>query len=168
MLRYVGMKKNRCAFTHPKELEGFLGAKLPSWLVWSGLSLWNVPRVFQSFGKTVHLDRRPCKTGFALLRHIYGTTLLSSSAALWLVKDCIARKKPCAVQLSMGLKGIKNHMVFVLGYTSDGLLVLDTHEVPEFGYERVSGANPDQYIFYISDDVFRAQWALWSKVYHLE
>jgi hypothetical protein len=69
----------------------------------------------------------------------------------------------CGIDISLGMQGLLDHVVFVYGYDAENLYVVDTHNVPQLGYEQVDDRYP--FLFKLSKKVVTEKWTAFGRVW---
>ena len=72
-----------------------------------------------------------------------------------------------AVGIDLGLKygGLLDHIMFVYGYDTESLYVIDTHKVPMLEYEKLSQGN--KYFMKLPKAIVGKRWTRFGRVWEL-
>lgn len=123
------------------EEERVFGWCIPSWLIWTGLSFVKVPALLKKHGLELRINRVAITSWFGFLLATIGRHRLSFEEAVTEVKLAIDQQRVSGIDISIRMKGLIDHVMFVYAYDEDGLCVFDTHFVREAGYQKLTRDN---------------------------
>ncbi len=70
------------------------------------------------------------------------------------------------IDLSLGLGGLLDHILFVYGYDVENLYVFDTHQVPKLEYEKIT--EDGRYIMKIPKYIIKKHWSIFERVWEVK
>lgn len=78
------------------------------------------------------------------------------------VECAIDSNAAVGIDISLGMLGLLDHVLFVYGYDDDNFFVFDTHRVSRLEYEPIDGNN---FYFRLSKRVIRDRWTRFGRVW---
>ena len=78
------------------------------------------------------------------------------------MEECIDQNIACGIDISLGLGGLLDHIVFVYGYDDTHLYVADTHETQALGYEAMPTA---PFLFKLAKTEIEKRWTRFGRVW---
>jgi hypothetical protein len=86
--------------------------------------------------------------------------------AITKVEKAIDNDSVVGIDISLGLGGLLDHVMFVYGYDEDAFYVCDTHAVAGLEYIRVSSVAG--HFMKLPKDVVRKRWTRFGRVWELK
>lgn len=145
------------------EKEGALGLRLPSWLMWTQLQFLFLPRFLKENEITLFINKQQISSFFDFVSAILFSRM-SYTKAVALVESVIDREEAVGIDISLGVGGLLDHVMFVYGYDKENFYVCDTHQVPNLEYEKI---DTEAYFMKLPKAVIKKRWTLFGRVWEL-
>lgn len=150
---------------NPVEIERrrLFGFPVPAWLAWTQIQYYKVPALLKERGFTLYINDERIHSLFSLMwallfsRKSYGDATRQ-------IQTCVDRDEVCAVDVALKWEGLLDHVLFVHGYDSENLYVIDTHKVPYLEYERIGEVG---WYFRLPKSIVQKRWRTFSRVWRV-
>ena len=154
----------------PVEIEKkkIFGTLLPSWLIWTCLPFYKVPRLLIERRLVLVINKFFINSFFDFFRAMVSPKRLSADEALHIVESTINNGSTCGIDMSIGLGGLNDHVLFVFGYDSKNLYVFDTYIVQKIRYQKVTPPSDNRFIMKLPKETVRNMWSRFGRVWVVE
>lgn len=155
---------------NPVEIDKrkLFGKPLPSWLVWTCLPFYKVPKLFAAKGLVLTINEVLIDSFLGFLRAMISPKFLTADEALRIVEESVNKKAACGIDISVSFGGLVNHVMFVSGYDSENLYVFDTHNVKKIKYEKITPPKNNRFVMRLSKKTVRDMWSRFGRVWIVE
>ena len=166
-LNYYYPQKYNPKKLNPVEIEksGAFGIKLPVWLIWTGLSFYKIPRLFQTLDLTLEINNRKIGTFVDFIKALLPTKPKLFNQGLAMIKNSVDEQKVCGIDISVSLGGLVDHVMFVYGYDENNLYVFDTNQVTKIKYEKITETLDNRFIMRLPFDEIEKRWSRFNRVW---
>lgn len=98
---------------------------------------------------------------------IYATLLVRKECAVAIkeIEHSIDCNEVAGVDISLGMSGLLDHVLFVYGYDADNLYVFDTHRVSRLEYVPIEGST---FYYRLPKSVIRHRWTRFGRVWSVK
>lgn len=154
----------------PKEIEErkIFGISLPDWLIWTTLSFYKMPIFLAKKGLVLRINQKTINSSLDFFKAMIFPRYLSADEALEMVEDCIKNGTTIGIDISIGLGGLIDHVLFVFGYDIENLYVFDTHNVEQIKYSKLTPDEDKRFIMKLPKEVVRNMWSRFGRVWVIE
>lgn len=153
---------------NPNEVDKkkLFGTPLPTWLAWTMIPLARAPKFFKSQGLQVVINEKKVSSFIGLLDAILFSRK-SYVDAIQNIEQCVDGNIACGIDLSIGLGGLWDHIVFVYGYDEESLYICDTHTalVEKLHYEKMPEG---VFLFKLSKSEIKKRWTRFGRVWKVQ
>jgi len=164
-LHYLFPEKFNANSLSPLCLEKILGLALPPWLMWTQLQFIYLPKYLRENSTELYINTRKINTFMDFFVSIVFSRI-DISNAIAKVEKTIDNDGVVGIDISLGLGGLLDHVMFVYGYDEDAFYVCDTHAVAGLEYTRVSSVAG--HFMKLPKDVVRKRWTRFGRVWELK
>lgn len=166
-LNYYYPQKYNPKNLNPVEIEknGVFGFKLPAWLIWTGLSFYKIPKLFQTLDLILEINNKKVETFFDFLKALLFIKPRPFDQSLIMIKNTVDEQKVCGIDISVSLGGLVDHVMFVYGYDENNLYVFDTHQATKIKYEKMTEASDTRFIMKLPFDEIEKRWSRFNRVW---
>lgn len=151
---------------NPVEIDRqkLFGTPTASWLAWTQVQFKNVGRYLKQQDLSLSINERPITSYGSFVRAIIFSRY-SCDSALTRVQAAVDENSAAGIDVSLGIGGLFDHILFVYGYDEKNLYVCDTHQVPRLEYR-----STDQHplLFKLPKDIIRARWTRFGRVWEVK
>jgi hypothetical protein len=147
------------------EHEGVFGLRMPWWMMWSGLQFTKVPRVLKQNGLYLTINGKKIENHLDFLLAFVLPKKFSADYALSEVETHVNQGKVSAIDISISMFGLVDHVLFIYGYDDENLFVFDTLKLPALEYEKQTNENDGRFIMKLSKEIIRKRWSRWGRVW---
>lgn len=168
VLHYYQPNKYNPQNLNPKQIEdvGVFGARLPWWFMWSSLQFTRVPKLMRDAGLELCINNRHIKSFASFFWSIAAPRRVSVEDALRVVEDSIDKKEVVGIDISLGLFGLVDHILFVYAYDAENLYVFDTHDLgKKLEYEKLTPESDNRFIMKLPKSIIRKRWTRFGRVW---
>jgi len=152
----------------PTEIDRrrMFGFPLPSSLVWTCLPFYKIPSLFKNLRLALSINGEPVQNFFQLFIALAGSHSMTADEGFSLIERAIDDGHVAGIDISLGLGGLKDHVMFVYGYDTDSFYVFDTHIVPELEY--IKTTRDERFIMKLPRFIARERWTRWSRAWVIQ
>ena len=143
-----------------------LGISLPWWLMWSQLQFLYLPKFLLSLNLQLNINGRVIKSFPSLFMALSVPTSLNVNDKIREIEQAVNNGYASGIDISIGLGGLLDHVLFVYGYDEYNFYVFDSHQVPKLEYEKIT--NNDQYYMKLPKSVVTQRWSRFGRVWFLK
>lgn len=164
-LNYYFKDKYNSTTNNPVELEvsHSLGLRLPWWLMWSQLQFLYLP----GFMKREHLEftinGKQIRSFFSLLSAISWPQKSNVQDRIREIEKAVDGGYASGIDISLGMGGLLDHVMFVYGYDEVNLYVFDSHQVPHLEYQKMT--SDDKFYFRLPKSIIAKRWTVFGRVW---
>ncbi len=144
------------------------GVPMPSWLVWTCLPFYKIPKLLSEKGLVLKINGLQINSFLAFVKSMLLPKFLTADEIFGVVETSINSKSVCGVDITIGLGGLIDHVLFVLGYDVENLYVIDTHVVEEIQYEKLTAENDPRFFMKLPKGVVSRMWSRFGRVWVIE
>lgn len=140
------------------------GKPMPANLAWTQIQFKDAPEFLSGYKLQLSINDKKIKSYYDFVNAI----LFSRKRLDQAFKDiesAVDANQACGIDVSLGLGGLLDHVVFVYGYDDENLYIIDTHNVPELEYELVDPKHP--FLFKLSRKTIEARWTIFGRVWNV-
>ena len=145
------------------EKSGIFGIQLPSWLIWTGLSFYKIPKLFSSLNLELEINSKRIKSFFDFNQALLFIKPKPIQESLEMIRNAIDDGNACGIDIGVSLGGLVDHVMFVYGYDDNNLYVFDTNKVEQIDYEKITDDN--RYIMRLSFKEIEKRWTRFNRVW---
>ncbi|MBI2623414.1 MAG: hypothetical protein HYW65_02450 [Candidatus Liptonbacteria bacterium] len=162
-LNYYYPEKFNNTLNNPTEIDGkkLFGTPVPAWLAWTQIQFWKVPQFLRA--QNLQLFINSCAiTSFANFAGAILSSKTSFAEAIRGIERAVDEDTASGIDISLGMGGLLDHVVFVYGYDTENLYVVDTHKVESLGYTATSG---NKLLFKLAKEEIQKRWTRFGRVW---
>jgi len=147
-LHYHHPDKFNPKLNNPAQIErdNLFGLRLPWWLMWTQLQFKNLPSMLSALDLELAVNGARIGSSYALLKALSLPGNMDVQHAIREVQKSVDQGQASAIDISLGLHGLIDHVLFVYGYDESNLYVFDTHQVRGLEYQKMDQANGSFYM----------------------
>lgn len=139
------------------------GFPVNSMFAWTMIQFFKVPILFKELKLLLSINSRPIRTFGNFITSIINPNQISAEDAINEVEENINKNYAVGINISLGLFGFLDHVMFVYGYDENNLYVFDTHQAVGLEYKKIT--EDKRYIMKISKDVIRKRWTRFGRIW---
>jgi len=168
VLNYYFPSKYNPTNKNPEQIEkeGIFGLKLPTALIWTTLTFLKVPKLFKKHGLKLIINELEIKSYIDFIHSMFMPAKVNFRKANRVICSCIHQGKAVGIDLSLGLFGLKDHIMFVYGYDDDNFYVFDSHKVKKLRYTKTT--KDSRFIMKLPKSEIKRRWRRFSRVWVVE
>lgn len=162
------------------------GLILPWWLTWTQLQFIFLPRFLRSQGLNLQINGNKINNflDFFLaitvpnsFRSVFFASafakdkskcVISADDAIVKVQKAVDAGLATGIDISMGLGGLMDHVMFVYGYDEENFYIFDSHIVRNLNYEKVQGFKDDNFYMKLPKSEVKNRWTKFGRVWVLK
>src|SRR3989344_5328369 len=114
---------------HNVEEQGLFGISVPATLAWTQLQFVRVVKYLNHKGLKLSINQKLINSFPDFFRATLFSRIGYDDAMLSIIK-CVDSNAVAGIDISVGLFGLLDHVIFVYGYDDDNLYVFETTETP--------------------------------------
>ena len=149
--------------------EEILGLDVPSAFAWTALRVGRAPSYFAHHCAKMFVDGVPVGSYGEFFRRLIIGWLrrpIVASDAEATIAELLSDNHPVAV--SLPLRGFcRGHVAFVYGVCHEGFIVIDSLEVPDVGYRKLTPDGDPRLIMLLPFEEFRKRWGRGGGIWHV-
>jgi len=164
-LNYYYKDKFNSKINNPVALEqsGLLGMKLPWWLMWTQLQFFRLPKFLKQNGLELIINKRIIDSFSALFFALSIPRSDKIQTKIKEVEEAIRDGYVAGIDISLGMGGLLDHVMFVYGYDDNNLYVCDTHQVEKLEYQKLTDDN--RYYMKLPKSIIEKRWTMYGRVW---
>lgn len=140
-----------------------LGFSLPWWLMWTQLQFIYLPKFISKLNLELSINYKAINTFFDLFTAIALPRKSNVDEEIKKIKNAVDVGYACGIDVSLGLSGLLDHILFVYGYDGNNFYIFDTHKVPGLEYEKIT--EDDRFIMKLPKNIVRKRWSRFGRVW---
>jgi len=140
------------------------GRPVSSSFAWTQIQFANVANFLNQKDLKLTINDLDIKGYFSFV----GATLFARKEyndAIKTVECAIDCNEAVGIDISLGMSGLLDHVLFVYGYDDDNFYVFDTHRVSHLEYESIEGSN---FYYRLSKKVVGSRWTRFGRVWSVK
>jgi hypothetical protein len=139
------------------------GLHLPSYLAWTQLQFLRVPALFASHGLKLSINTRAITSWWQFVRGILFSRMTTTQAIEY-IQARIRQNRAVGIDISLGMYGLLDHVLFVYGYDSEGFIVFETTKT-KLAYTCL---DEEKGIFHLPYTEIGRRWTRFGRVWCVE
>jgi hypothetical protein len=158
---------NKC---NPVQIEKqkIFGLPLPSWLVWTCLPFYKIPKLFRDNNLVLYINDIKIDSFIKFVRVIMFPPKLSFTDCLNKIINSVNDGVVNGVDISLGFGGLYDHVLFVYGYDESNLYVFDTHVVDIIDYKKTTPDFDKRYIMILPINEIKKRWTRFGRFWEVK
>jgi len=151
--------------------ERAIGRPTPPELVWTGISFSKLIDYLTQAGLEILINGVLCSTQTDFQKALWWPKKISHTTAMSLAYEALKKNQSVGIDISMGLAGLANHVMFVWAIRDNDFVVFDTHKVPRLEYGHFDAdidgfpPNPQRFIMRLPLKTIENRWRRFSRVW---
>lgn len=141
--------------------------RVPVGLIWTGLSFHKIPKLLASLGLVLRINRKAVNTYVTFIKCLLPLNHQDYKQGIQDLERAIDERKAAGLDISIGLGGLIDHVMFVYGYDEENFYVFDTHEAIDC-YEKITKRDDDRHIMKLPKTEVQKRWTIFSRVWVIE
>lgn len=141
--------------------HNLLGVPVTPWLAWTQLQFWKAAKFLAKYDLVLSINGRTVR-GYSSFVYAILFSRNSLDEALLRVCAAVDEGEVAGIDISLGLYGLLDHVLFVYGYDNDNLYVFDTHTVTDLEYVQTD-THPHLYV--LPKEVVKKRWTRFGRVW---
>lgn len=151
---------------NPVEIDNLrlFGRPTHSLFAWTQIQFANVASFLNQKSLKLYINEYEIK---GYLTFVYANLFVRKAYedSIRAVEDAIDCNEAVGIDISLGVSGLLDHVLFVYGYDEDNFYVFDTHKVKHLEYEPIDRSN---FYYLLSKDTIRARWTKFGRVWSVK
>jgi hypothetical protein len=139
---------------------------MPAFLIWTCLPFFKVPSLMRKMRLRLSINGARITNFLTFFIAMIGTHSVTADDGFQLIEDAIDKGHTAGIDISLGMGGLLDHIMFVHGYDDENFYVFDTHVMPGLEYARTT--NDDRFIMRLPKDIARRRWTRWNRAWVIE
>ena len=157
--------------THTKnatwlEKSHSLGISLPWWLMWTQLQFLYLPRFLSKLKLQLTINGRTIKSFYSLFITLSIPTRSNVHNKIKEIENAVDNGYASGIDISLGLGGLIDHVLFVHGYDVSNFYVFDSHQVSKLEYDKMT--NDSRYYMKLPKSIVERRWSKFGRVWILK
>lgn len=162
---YLPQEFNRSK-NNPQEIDrlALFGLPMPPHFAWTQIQFANIAKLLNKYNLRLYINDIEIKGYFSM---VYGILFSRKSykTAIADIETAINMGEATGIDISLGMYGLVDHVLFVYGYDDLNLFVFDSHHVPILEYERI---HPDVFYFKLPKKLIKARWTKFGRIWKIK
>lgn len=148
---------------NPQDIDrqGLLGTPVPAWLSWTQVQFKRTAEFLGRYGLTLRINDHKISGYWSFVCAILFSRK-DVDIALSQIYAAIDAGKVAGIDISLGLGGLLDHVLFVYGYDDENLYVFDTHTI--LGLEYIQTTIRPQ-LYKLPNNIIRSRWTRFGRVW---
>lgn len=148
----------------PEQIDkiGLFGVAMHPLFAWTQVQFFRAPRLFEKEGLLWYINDIKIKGYWSFVYSILFSRK-PYSEAISEIERSVNNNEAVGVDISLGMYGLLDHVLFVYGYDEDNFYVFDTHKVLGLEYEVIRENN----YFKLPKSVIKKRWTTFGRVWKL-
>ncbi len=154
-----------------KQFERAIGWPTPPSLVWTGLPFIGLIDFLNRNNLELSINDALCRSRIDLWKALWWPKKISHLKALSIAHAALSKKCAVGIDISMGLNGLANHVMYVWAIRDNDMIVFDTHKVRGLEYEHLLvdadglPLYPEKFVMRLPLSVIENRWKRWNRVW---
>jgi len=120
-------------FEDLKSMDTSLGTRVPSFFAWSLFQFSKIGKFLKGNNLKLEINNKEVNN-FMNFFNAISYSKIKYEEAIEKIEESIDNNISCGIDVSIGLGGLLDHVMFVFGYDEENLYIIDTHFVEDLGY----------------------------------
>jgi len=165
VLHYLYPDKYNALINNPQCIKkhNIFGLPIHSWFAWTLLQFIYVPKLLYEYDLELFINNKQINSFLDFYKVLLKPTKITTAQGIQEIEIAIDKGFVSGVDISLGLGGLTDHLMFVYGYDKNNLYVFDTHEVEGLEYEKLTSDN--RFFMKLPKWVVQKRWALFGRVW---
>jgi|TARA_Y100000310_G_scaffold162451_1_gene162429 ABC-type glycerol-3-phosphate transport system substrate-binding protein len=146
--------------------EHLFGIPMPAMFAWTQLQFIYIPQLLRKYNLELSINGKKITNFLEFLLAIMIPSFQSIDKVLQKVIDNVDGKIVTGIDISIGIGGLLDHVLFVYGYDDGYLYVIDTHQLEKLEYKKIGSGN--NYLMKLSKDIVRKRWGPFGRVWSIQ
>lgn len=164
-LNYYYPNQYNSSACNPVQLEKnhLLGFSLPWWIMWAQLQFLYLPKFLSSLNLQLIIDNKVIKSFPSLLLALSIPKNSNVQDKIKEVEQAVDSGHASGIDISLGMNGLLDHVMFVYRYDESNFYVFDSHQVSNLEYEKADGEN--RYYMKLPKSIVIKRWSKFGRVW---
>jgi hypothetical protein len=164
-LNYYFPERFNDAIYNPTEIDEkkIFGQPTPSWLSWTQVQFVSVPKLLAEHNLSWFINNQKITSYFLLVSAILFSRK-SYNDAISEIEECVDNDTVCAIDVGLAWFGLLDHVLFVYGYDSENLYVIDSYKVSILEYEKM---DVGRFYFKLPKTVIKKRWTRFGRIWRV-
>ena len=164
-LHYFCPKKYNPLIYNPQYIQkhNTFGLSIHSWFAWTLLQFIYVPRLLARQNLKLFINNKPIKSFFDFYKVILKPSKITAAQRIQDVEFAVDKDFVPGIDISLGLGGLMDHVMFVYGYDEDNLYIFDTRKIKKLEYEKIT--NDNRFFMKLPKSVIQKRWSIFSRIW---
>lgn len=151
----------------PKKIEDerLFGMKLPWWLMWTSLQFIRLFPLLRGEGLDLSINGKAIQNWPAFFLCFVAPRRITAEKAMSIVEHSIDRGEVSGIDISLGLFGLVDHVMFVFAYDADYLYVFDTQKLEKLEYIKITPDDDQRFVLKLPREVIKKRWTHFGRVW---
>lgn len=145
------------------EHKGSFGIRVPAWLAWTQIQFLKVPSYLEKENLTLKINGLTIFSFADFVKAILFSRI-NLNQALLNIEKAVDGGRASGIDISIGIGGLLDHVMFVYGYDEESLYVFETTETP-IKYESVSKEYPK--VMKLPKSEIKRRWTRFGRVWEI-
>ncbi len=145
------------------EKNKVLGPRVPEWLMWTGLQFLYLPKLLSSLKLKLTINNRDINSFFSFILALFIPNISNVENKIKEIEQSVDRGYATGVDISLGMGGLLDHVMFVYGYDESNFYVFDSHQAPDLEYEKA--LDSDRYYMKLPKSIVIKRWSKFGRVW---
>lgn len=140
------------------------GIPTSSSFAWTQIQFANIASFLNKKGLKLNINDQEIKGYLSFVcANLFSRT--ECNVAIKEVECAINSNAAVGIDISLGMSGLLDHVLFVYGYDDDNFYVFDTHRVSRLEYEPMDGSN---FYYRLSKKVIKDRWTSFGRFWSVK
>lgn len=139
------------------------GLRLPWWLMWTQLQFKYLSKLLARLNLQLSINNKVIKSFSDFLQTTTIPQKTNVKQKLKEIENAVDLDFASGIDISLGLGGLVDHVLFVYGYDESNLYVFDTYQVPKLEYDKIT--KNEKYYMRLPKSIIRKRWSRFGRVW---
>jgi len=137
-----------------------LGIPVYSKLAWTQLQFYKIGNFLKDNNLLLEINNRKIEGFLDFTKAIiFSTTNLDKVFSV--IEESVTNDIVCGIDISLGMGGLLDHVMFIYGFDEENLYVLDTHQVSKLEYKLTD----KPFVYKLPKTIIKKRWTRFGRIW---
>ena len=164
-LHYFFPEKYNHLVNNPQYIQkhNIFGLSVHPWFAWTLLQFIYVPKLLTKQNLKLFINDEPIDSFLDFYRVLLKPSKITATQRIQEVESVVDKGFVSGIDISLGLGGLMDHVMFVYGYDKHNLFVFDTRKIKKLEYEKLT--NDNRFFMKLPKAIMQKRWSIFGRVW---